>query len=153
MVTHGPNELTGQNFSLTRTNANLLSLRPRGTYFSKILFEIKKFHFQENTLENAVCKLSSVLFLGVNVLRVYRADSRLAPSQWETLLPSNVVSHWLGASLGSALSPDQGCTKLKSAWGLNFKINFRPDFHAFSCCLVKPKMFILFWVVYIGLKI
>ena len=27
----------------------------------------------------------------------YRADSRLAPSQWETLLQSNAVSHWLGA--------------------------------------------------------
>ena len=26
----------------------------------------------------------------------HRADSRLAPSQWETLLQSNAVSHWLG---------------------------------------------------------
>ena len=32
-----------------------------------------------------------------------RADSRLAPSQWETLLQSNAVSHWLGANLESAL--------------------------------------------------
>ena len=32
-----------------------------------------------------------------------RADSRLAPSQWETPLQSNVVSHWLGANLESAL--------------------------------------------------
>ena len=31
------------------------------------------------------------------------ADSRFAPSQWETSLQSNVVSHWLGASLESAL--------------------------------------------------
>ena len=43
----------------------------------------------------------------------------------------------------------QGCTKLKLAWGLNFKINFRPDFHAILCCLVRTKMFILFWVIYI----
>ena len=28
-----------------------------------------------------------------------RADSRLAPSQWETALQSNAVSHWLGANL------------------------------------------------------
>ena len=28
-----------------------------------------------------------------------RADSRLAPSQWETALQSNTVSHWLGANL------------------------------------------------------
>ena len=33
-----------------------------------------------------------------------RVDSRLAPSQWETVLLYNDVSHWLGASLQSALS-------------------------------------------------
>ena len=33
----------------------------------------------------------------------FRADSRLAPSQWETSLRSNAVSHWLGANLESAL--------------------------------------------------
>ena len=32
-----------------------------------------------------------------------RADSRLAPSQWETL-HSNTLSHWLGANLESALN-------------------------------------------------
>ena len=34
-----------------------------------------------------------------------RADSRFAPSQWETALLCN-VSHWLGASLKSALKGD-----------------------------------------------
>ena len=34
---------------------------------------------------------------------VVRADSRFAPSQWETALLCNNVSHWLGASLESAL--------------------------------------------------
>ena len=34
---------------------------------------------------------------------VNRADSRFAPSQWETALLCNNVSHWLGASLESAL--------------------------------------------------
>ena len=38
----------------------------------------------------------------------HRADSRLGPSQWETLLQSNTVSHWLGANLVSALLP---CTQ------------------------------------------
>ena len=33
----------------------------------------------------------------------HRADSRFAPSQWETALHCNDVSHWLGASLESAL--------------------------------------------------
>ena len=32
-----------------------------------------------------------------------KADSRLAPSQWETSLQSNAVSHWLGANPESAL--------------------------------------------------
>ena len=34
---------------------------------------------------------------------VYRADSRLALSQWETSLQSNAVVYWLGANLESAL--------------------------------------------------
>ena len=34
---------------------------------------------------------------------IYRADSKLAPSQWETSLRSNAVSHCLGANLKSAL--------------------------------------------------
>ena len=34
----------------------------------------------------------------------YRADSRFAPSQWETPLLCNDVSHWLGTSLESAPS-------------------------------------------------
>ena len=33
-----------------------------------------------------------------------RADSRFAPSQWETPLLCNNVSHWLGAYLKSALN-------------------------------------------------
>ena len=32
-----------------------------------------------------------------------RADSRFVPSQWETSLQSNTVSHWLGTNLESAL--------------------------------------------------
>ena len=32
-----------------------------------------------------------------------RADSRFVPSQWETSLQSNAVSHWPGANLESAL--------------------------------------------------
>ena len=34
---------------------------------------------------------------------VLRTDSTLAPSQWETSLQSNGVSHWLGTNLESAL--------------------------------------------------
>ena len=34
----------------------------------------------------------------------HRADARFAPSQWETTLLCNHVSHWLDANLESALS-------------------------------------------------
>ena len=41
---------------------------------------------------------------GMPVIPVPRvSDSRFAPSQWETSLQSNAVSHWLGAKLESAL--------------------------------------------------
>ena len=33
----------------------------------------------------------------------HRADSRFAPSQWETSFQSNAVSRWLGANVESAL--------------------------------------------------
>ena len=36
-------------------------------------------------------------------LQWFRADSRSAPSQWETALLCNDVSHWLGTNLESAL--------------------------------------------------
>ena len=36
-------------------------------------------------------------------LACFRADSRFAPSQWETALLCIAVSHWLGANLSSAL--------------------------------------------------
>ena len=43
------------------------------------------------------------------------ADSRYAPSQWETALLCNDVSHWLGASLESALLlHHMVCTSLKT---------------------------------------
>ena len=45
--------------------------------------------------------LTSVHISGGRVM--YRAGPRFAPSQWETSLQSNAVSHWLGASLKAAL--------------------------------------------------
>ena len=36
-----------------------------------------------------------------------RADSRFVPSQWETALLCNDISHWLGANLESALDYDK----------------------------------------------
>ena len=41
---------------------------------------------------------------------IFRADSRFAPSQWETALLCNDVSHWLGAKLESALILTKWCS-------------------------------------------
>ena len=49
--------------------------------------------------------LSHRLFMSLKWLpHNHRADSGLAPSQWETSLQSNTISHWLGANLESALN-------------------------------------------------
>ena len=49
--------------------------------------------------------------LPVTLPYIIRVDSRFAPSQWETLLQSNAVSHWLGANLESALhNPSTGAS-------------------------------------------
>ena len=40
-----------------------------------------------------------------------RANARSSPSQWETSLQSNAVSHWLGANLESALHTQIWVTK------------------------------------------
>ena len=64
--------------------------------------------------------------------KMSRADSRFAPSQWETSLQSNAVSHWLSANLESALNadsrfaPSQWETSLQSNaishwWGANLE--------------------------------
>ena len=53
-----------------------------------------------------------------------RADSRFAPSQWETALLCNDVSHWLGTNLESALSvggsaiTQASATLAQTAWVL-----------------------------------
>ena len=53
-----------------------------------------------NNLAIALCRfyIHNIIFLAD------RADTRLVPSQWETTLFCNVVSHWLGTSLESPLA-------------------------------------------------
>ena len=63
------------------------------------------------------CKAGMVVRCGWLATTGFRADSRFAPSQWETALPCNDVSHWLVASLESALGlPNthmwRGCIKI-----------------------------------------
>ena len=69
----------------------MLYIGPLGTTFSEILIKIHIFPFMKIHLKMSFGKWW------------LRADSRLAPSQWETSLQSNIISHWLGANLVSAL--------------------------------------------------
>ena len=67
----------------------------------------------------------------------YRADSRFTPSQWETSLQSNAISHWLCTNLESALDYIDCCnlylymlTRLSQShfWlTLNMLICFKDD--------------------------
>ena len=62
-----------------------------------------------------------------------RADFRLAPSQWETLLQSNTVSHWLGVNIESALQcigliivHVHTISHLQIGWSLSLCVEFSP---------------------------
>ena len=72
-----------------------ISLRFWGDFFIFLCVQVPVFFWMDEMT------WAAVIFESVER---YRADSRLAPSQWETLLQSNTVSHWLGANLGSALN-------------------------------------------------
>ena len=68
------------------------------------------------------------------------ADFRFAPSQWETSLQSNAVSHWLGANLDSAL-PVLSYHQMQ-CW-LNFwYVLWYHWFHSTLFCLDQVKSFI-----------
>ena len=108
------------------TNAGILLIR------NKLQWNLNRnsnIFIEENTFEIGVWKMAAILSrpqcvnwpgweftLGwvywnlpmVNdaVVLGCRARSRLAPSQWETWLQCNAVSHWLGANLKSALGCD-----------------------------------------------
>ena len=70
---------------------------PRKNIFSDIWIKIQPTSFKE-TRENKVWK-NNCHFFPTSIM----AASWFAPSQWETVLLCNDVSHWLGASLESAL--------------------------------------------------
>ena len=59
-----------------------------------------------------------------------RADSRLAPSQWQTSLQSNSVSHWLGATLEWALNYQWRWTHIwKNTANETISINDKADLY------------------------
>ena len=75
--------------------------------------EVKQAPFQ---YDDSLCRLrgfhhkvqmphNCLIFVNAELHAVYsiRGDFRFVSSQWETALLSNAISHWLGASLESAL--------------------------------------------------
>ena len=89
-----------------------------------------------------------------------RDDSRFAPSQWETALLCNDVSHWLGASLESALYrgllQDRGsllvliissCPALILAWylpshmGEGLPIEVIPSGYRPAACVIQSQLY------------
>ena len=55
------------------------------------------------------------------------SDSRFAPSQWETALLCNDVSHWLGANLESALLP------FMMYWRIAFRVTLLALGQSYDC--------------------
>ena len=72
-----------------------LGFEPKKEEIKKMIAEIDK---------EGTGGFSDFMHVGKNVDTSFhiRADSRFAPSQWETALLCNVVSHWLDTSLESA---------------------------------------------------
>ena len=81
-------------------------------------------------LYNITANITYVCFI------ISRADSMFVPSQWGTLLLCDNVSHWLGASLQSALSRD-----------INFKHHIGPDTNIWShtviCMILRHSQLLL----------
>ena len=73
-----------------------------------------------------------------------RADSRFEPSQWETSLQSNAVSHWLGANLESALCNLAGFYTPADSWMLLFAKGTTINTHV-NVNLI-PRMRRLWWL-------
>ena len=75
---------------------------------------IFKFHTQPKTRFNPLAPDDALWHDGCR--SIFRADSRLAPSQSETSLQSSTVYNWLGISLESALTMAQHWFRLDPCW-------------------------------------
>ena len=78
-----------------------------------------KWNANPGTIYTPPCISRSNNFFSSSAVEAYwnnksRADSRIAPSQWETPLKSTAVSHWLGGNFDSALNKKTRKCNLKS---------------------------------------
>ena len=107
---HGPGERSRETFRELKRLVRFCDI-PSG-----ISNDVISLHY--NILLRLICFCTMMTKFGrvhlmykVNAVFIYgRVDSRLAPSQRETSLQSNAISHWLGAHLDSALYGNEpGC--------------------------------------------
>ena len=82
---------------------NLITDTGMNTCWGHTLYDSKILHFYGDNLFRRKMSLRITVMV--------RGDSRFAPSQWETALLCNDVSHWLGASLESALNGQSECAR------------------------------------------
>ena len=90
--------LDGSKQDCSISSANALEILQSCTKPSNCLLERKK-----GNLVRCLFVPWHVSRVTLDQFTITRADARLVASQWETLLQSNAVSHWLGANLESAL--------------------------------------------------
>ena len=80
-----------------------------GVYYFLVLSTYTTTHISLNAhniyMDCAILKYQHKANDCINI--IIRDDSRFAPSQWETALLCNNVSHWMGTSLESALITEQ----------------------------------------------
>ena len=72
-------------------------------------------HTQNDPWDRFLYKLHEVRLCFSHILHNNRTNSGLTPSQWETSLQSNAVSHWLGTNLESALQQQDSGSPLSYA--------------------------------------
>ena len=99
----------------TFVNVVILDIMHERTFFVHLLFDVVLLKWNNQSYQGiirniflTICgnhtpKINVIPGWGLGALVWSRADSRFVPSQWETVLQSNAVSHWLGANIESAL--------------------------------------------------
>ena len=93
--------------AITWTNAAILSIIPQGTYFSEILFEIRKFSFKKTYLKMLSAKWY-LLCLGLNML-MNLCNSLLIHSAQDCFTGNGAIMFidWIIQKIDSEAIPDE----------------------------------------------
>ena len=99
---------------------------------------ITNIQIYKDTVESTYITVHCNMMLQTVQWQMYRADSRFVPSQWETSLQSNAVSHWLGANLESALN-----VKYEEVMTLSISLHYLSVTCLFWMILAKSERYIM----------